>query len=83
MFYAIHIKAPNDRNGNPRRAFLVYDEAGNHIGTVDEGYRGRGALADLSAYSKSLGADPTIRVLAAVDTTPAFYRQCIRGERVA
>lgn len=34
-----HITAFNDRNGNPRRLFLVYDGAETYA--IDEGYSGR------------------------------------------
>lgn len=40
MFY-IHLAAPNDPNGNPRRVYVVFDQDGDVIDAVDEGYRGR------------------------------------------
>ncbi len=41
---AIKIRATNDRNGNPRRGWLVYTNRGDFRGFVDEGYSGEGAL---------------------------------------
>lgn len=34
-----HIIAPQDRNGNPQRLFMVYE--GRDFYAIDEGYRGR------------------------------------------
>lgn len=35
-----HLRADNDTNGNPRRLYVVYDERGNVLQVIDEGYRG-------------------------------------------
>ena len=35
-----HLRSTNDINGNPRRVFVLYDNNGNIIKTIDEGYRG-------------------------------------------
>ena len=40
MNYVIHICAPNDTNGNPRRCYAVYRHDGTLLAVVDEGYRG-------------------------------------------
>lgn len=39
----LHLCAPNDRNGNPRRAFVVLFDDGVHA-YFDEGYAGAAAL---------------------------------------
>lgn len=40
-----HLKAPNNTNGNPRRAFAVYSmETGEILDVLDEGYLGRAAF---------------------------------------
>ena len=44
MYYVNYIRTTNDVNGNPRRAFVVYDVQGRHIETIDEGFRGTGEL---------------------------------------
>lgn len=37
----LHLDAGNDRNGNPRRMFLVFETAtGSPVAAVDEGYSG-------------------------------------------
>ena len=41
-----HVKAPNDRNGNPRRLFLVTHLEEGKTGAFDEGYSGRHAVPD-------------------------------------
>lgn len=39
----VHVRAPNDINGNPRRLFLVLQNGGV-LGAVNEGNQGSGAL---------------------------------------
>jgi hypothetical protein len=37
-----HLRAPNDRNGNPRRLWVLYDKnTGGVIQVIEEGYGGR------------------------------------------
>jgi hypothetical protein len=67
--YAVKINAGNDANGNPRRAWLVYDRNGNYLGTVDEGYSGDAELK--RQY-------PGAVVLAVVPTTVKFYREALQ-----
>ncbi len=40
---SIHLVAPNDASGNPRRLFVYVDECGVIIGARDEGYLGKDA----------------------------------------
>ncbi len=41
----LHLRAPHDNNGNPRRAYVVLDaEYGNTLGVFDEGYLGNRAI---------------------------------------
>lgn len=35
-----HVKAPNDRNGNPQRCYVLFDGQGTIRGVFDEGYAG-------------------------------------------
>ncbi len=42
-YMVIHVKAPNDSNGNPKRLYLVL-ENGVVMGAVNEGYDGAHAL---------------------------------------
>lgn len=35
-----HVRANNDVNGNPRRAFIVYAADGTVLDVIDEGYAG-------------------------------------------
>jgi hypothetical protein len=39
-----YLRAHNDRNGNPRRCYVVTDLDGRHVETIDEGYSGNAAL---------------------------------------
>ena len=63
--FAVKLCAPNDRNGNPRRGWLVYETgqpdqhpSGTLLAFVEEGYMGRDALA---------GAYPTARELCSLN----------------
>ena len=76
---AIHVNAGNDTNGNPRRLFVVFDDAGkmaNYVpdarvmAVVSEGYRGSAALRD--EYPDVPVAE--IRL----DITPKQYRELLR-----
>ena len=48
MKFAIRLRAPHDRNGNPRRIYLVFDQHGGtvDVSTYDEGYFGWHAVPD-------------------------------------
>jgi hypothetical protein len=68
---AIKLNAGNDRNGNPRRVFVVLDESGNIIEAIDEEYRGTAALFDKYA-------PPDIGYPCEFATTPKEYRELLR-----
>ena len=62
-YIATRLRAPNDRNGNPRRLFLVVStKDGNLVGVHDEGYKGRDCVpteyreAARMAYTVDIGA---------------------------
>lgn len=38
--FVIRYRSPNDKNGNPRRVYVVYGSDGNFISAHDEGYTG-------------------------------------------
>lgn len=63
--YAVKIAAPHDVNGNPRRAWLLYDREGKYLGAVDEGYSGYGALKTVA---------PNHIELAHIKVPPLEYR---------
>ena len=68
MIAAIKLCAPNDRNGNPRRIFLVVgntlNAGGGVLHAIDEGYAGRGGLD--KQY-------PDCAILCSVDVTAKEY----------
>ena len=43
-FYVLHLCAPNDTNGNPRRCYVVQSRDGVLYKVIDEGYGGWGGL---------------------------------------
>lgn len=71
MKIALHLDVGHDRNGNPRRIFVVLDGEANVLDTIDEGYEGNAAL------TKRWGKIPTVDL----DTTPAQYRELRRMPR--
>ena len=40
----IHYKANNDRNGNPRRVYVLFDDQNEALAAWDEGYSGYDAV---------------------------------------
>lgn len=75
----------NDVNGNPRRVFVIRDEAGVIVATVDEGYEGRYAVRRaldalgvnyLTATNFVDGySHPDVTDLGDVDVAPGIYRR--------
>lgn len=70
MALAIKINAGNDRNGNPRRGWIIADDNGSFINFVDEGFSGTGALA-AAGYADLPRTE-------AIDVIPATYRSAYR-----
>jgi hypothetical protein len=67
-----HWRAPNDRNGNPRRAFIAFDTASGHtVGAWDEGYVGAAAVP------RNVWDDTAVYI-GAVDVTASTYRHMLR-----
>ena len=66
--FAVKINAGNDRNGNPRRGWLVYTRDGVSLGFADEGYSGRRALTSLF---------PNAVELVEIPTTPGAYKTAL------
>lgn len=58
MITYLRLRAPNDKNGNPRRIFLIYRIESNQadlIATVDEEYRGNGEVLKRWPNAISMG----------------------------
>jgi len=81
----LHIDAGNDRNGNPRRAYMIFDDTDGHlVGVASEGYYGRQALTEAAtviAVEQGMRA-ASIRFveLGTISVPPAFYRDLRRGD---
>ena len=60
MTSMIYLAAPNDRNGNPRRAWFLLSAYGLPIECFDEGYAGSDAVPD--QYKQQRLAAPRINV---------------------
>lgn len=70
----MHLAAPNDANGNPRRLFLVQDITEVEMPRAyDEGYYGSDAVpAEIRADARDLGR---------FEVTPRTYRDTLRRWR--
>ena len=68
----LHLAAPNDTNGNPRRLFVVLSREGETLATIDEGYLGSAAWR---------GRFPNGTESLYVGITPREYRDRLRGAR--
>jgi len=67
----IRLNAGNDKNGNPRRVFIVLDAGrGEIIKAIDEGYSGFGAVKEAGINEWWSGLT--------FDTTPSEYRSLLR-----
>ena len=53
--YVLHLAAQNDNNGNPKRVYVIYDESGCIVETINEGYQGSGAWYEKYPHAISLG----------------------------
>jgi hypothetical protein len=65
--FAFGLDAGHDRNGNPRRGWMVYARDGDFVGFLDEGSRGIGVLRRTFPNAVEL-ADR-------IPTTAAFIRE--------
>ena len=65
----LHLNAGNDTNGNPWRIFVVYDQGGMIIDTMDEGYAGKGEIG--IKFSK-------VPITWQISTTPKEYRELLK-----
>lgn len=77
---AIRFDAGNDRNGNPRRVYVILDcKSGNIIETVDEGYQGRGCLPRWLDEEQGIAYD--LKDGGTFATTPREYRNLLKINR--
>lgn len=69
------VNAGNDRNGNPRRGWLVYDIDGSFAGFHDEGYEG------LHGLKRRVASGTTVVELAVVlPITLAAYKDLLKRD---
>jgi hypothetical protein len=65
----IKLNAGNDRNGNPRRVFVIFGEDGQIMKAIDEEYRGDKVKEDIGAEIPFGGT---------FITTVAEYKDCLK-----
>lgn len=68
----LRVDAGNDRNGNPRRGWIIWDSRGGDVGFIDEGYTGPQIVAKTFP-------DRSFRDLGELGITPAVYRMLNKG----
>lgn len=66
----VRLVAPNDRNGNPRRAFVALGPFGDVVGAWNEGYAGTHAVPEALRYLAGRAED--------VPSTPRGIRWHLR-----
>jgi hypothetical protein len=71
----LHLDAGHDRNGNPRRLFLVLHRTGEIVAAVDEGYIGPRALEE---YIPKVGKTLREMNYCTIKTTAGEYRALLR-----
>lgn len=74
----LHLNAGNDRNGNPRRLFLVLHPERGIVGTADEGYSGTHVLDEI--FGKEDGEVLRNRIVGQIMTTVGEYNR-LKGFR--
>lgn len=76
-----HIRAKNDRNGNPQRLYLIFAQDGQTLGAIDEGYSGIGAIARAFGWDGHKGirkVRDTLRELTSISVPVSEYRTLLR-----
>lgn len=71
--FAIHMRAKNDSNGNPRRVFVGYNEFGHTTHVTDEGYLGQ------PAWIRAMNAAGVWET--SMEVTIAQYNRMMKQER--
>lgn len=77
----LHVRADSDRNGNPRRAFVVLTTSGRHVETIDEGYGGETPMRARYPWFDHGTADALNLRNAypvTIDAAPSEYKRWIR-----
>ena len=75
----IHLNAGNDRNGNPRRVFVLNHPKHGTLCAIDEGYSGVDALRELlPVMSVAELRELKTAVTGRIPTTVAHYRDCLK-----
>jgi hypothetical protein len=77
----LHLRADNDHDGNPRRAFAVLNTAGRTVEVIDEGYGGEAQIPRRWPwYSHTLARRLGIQTAYAIPVyvTPSEYKRWLR-----
>lgn len=72
---AVRVDAGNDRNGNPRRGWLIVDAKGDTVEFIDEGYSGDRELEKKFGIKQGLE-----RCTIELNITPGCYRALLKQQ---
>lgn len=82
----LHLNAGNDRNGNPRRVYVLAHPIAGYLAAVDEGYEGWGAMrgfaktvvfADMHSRLDDVVDALRDRVTPRIDTSPSYRKRLL------
>jgi hypothetical protein len=76
MTVMIHLCAPNDRNGNPRRLFLELNECGCAVRHWLEGYKGSSCVPDGLRKAAAMA----VRINVSASEWNSWRKACPEGE---
>jgi hypothetical protein len=82
--HVLHLDASNDRNGNPRRVYVLSHPLDGFLAVTDEGYSGTGALSDLAVQFRgdklAIVSALKQRVSDRIPTTAAYIRRLLSND---
>ncbi len=70
---ALQLDAGHDKNGKPRRCFVVFDNTGNIRAVIDEGYNGEQGVRRWAKKTRN-----SVHMAGSITTTPGEYRELLR-----
>ena len=74
---AVHIQAPHDPNGNPRRGWVIYDQDERYLGFINEGNRDPAKLGRVFGVERSreTGRFPGVIEIGDYEVSVSTYRE--------
>jgi hypothetical protein len=79
----LHLCAGRNRNGDPRRVYVLTHALDGFIDAVDEGYEGDSVVASFCDGDTAVAAELMARIATKIETSPSAYRGFLKGHRIA